>query len=188
MQTGWGSDALLLRPGLAAALNEARTTRGALIVSRLDRLSRSVHFITGLMEHKVHFVVVEFGQDCDEFTLHIHASIAERERRLISERIKAAWAARKRKGLKFGVALRSRAYVRRFQSLGVAAIRKAAKERAEAYRVHIEWALSQPGRWGRPITFPAAARRLNGQRLQSPKGGRWTAQDCGRDGVSVGFP
>jgi DNA invertase Pin-like site-specific DNA recombinase len=50
-------DALLLRPGLAAALREARASRCPLIVSRLDRLSRNVHFITGLMEHKVHFIV-----------------------------------------------------------------------------------------------------------------------------------
>ena len=43
-----------MRPGLAAALKEARALRVPLIVSRLDRLSRNVHFITGLMEHKVH--------------------------------------------------------------------------------------------------------------------------------------
>jgi DNA invertase Pin-like site-specific DNA recombinase len=54
IQTGAGKDALLLRPGLAAALKEARTSRSSLIVSRLDRLSRNVHFISGLMEHKVH--------------------------------------------------------------------------------------------------------------------------------------
>jgi DNA invertase Pin-like site-specific DNA recombinase len=61
-----------------------------LIVSRLDRLSRNVHFITGLMEHKVHFVVAALGRDCDEFTLHIYASLAEQERKMISERVKAA--------------------------------------------------------------------------------------------------
>ena len=188
VQTGKGSDALLLRRGLATALKEAQTTRSALIVSRLDRLSRNVHFISGLMEHRVRFIVTAFGKDCDNFKLHIYVSLAEQERKMISERIKAAWAARKRKGRKFGVALRSKAYVRRFQSLGVAAICKAAKERAEAYRVHIEWALSQPGRWGRPITFPAAARRLNEQQLQSPKGGRWTAQTVAAMARRLGFP
>ena len=54
-----------LRPGLAAALKEARAARCPLIVSRLDRLSRNVHFITGLMEHKVHFVVAALGRGCD---------------------------------------------------------------------------------------------------------------------------
>ena len=69
VQTGAGKDALLLRPGLAAALKEAKAARCPLIVSRLERLSRNVHFITGLMEHKVHFVVAALGKDCDDFTL-----------------------------------------------------------------------------------------------------------------------
>jgi DNA invertase Pin-like site-specific DNA recombinase len=54
VQTGAGADALLLRPGFACALKEARASRCPLIVSRLDRLSRNVHFISGLMEHRVH--------------------------------------------------------------------------------------------------------------------------------------
>jgi DNA invertase Pin-like site-specific DNA recombinase len=59
VQTGAGTDALQQRPGLAAALNEAKSARCPLIVSKLDRLSRNVHFITGLMEHRVHFIVAE---------------------------------------------------------------------------------------------------------------------------------
>jgi len=57
VQTGAGANALLLRPGLATALKEARSARCPLIVSRLDRLSRNVHFIS-LMEHRVHFLVL----------------------------------------------------------------------------------------------------------------------------------
>src|SRR5579863_3882749 len=98
IQTGAGKDALLLRAGLAADLKEARRLRCPLIVSRLDRLSGNVHFITGLMEHKVHFMVAALGRDCDSFTLHIYASLAEQERKMISERIKTACAARKVKG------------------------------------------------------------------------------------------
>src|SRR5579863_3634873 len=113
VQTGAGTDALLLRPGLAAALKEAKSARCPLIVSRLDRLSRNVHFITGLMEHKVHFVVAAFGKDCDDFTLHIYASLAEQERKMISERATAAAAVAKRKGKKFGLQLRSKAQQRR---------------------------------------------------------------------------
>ena len=77
IQTGAGQDPLPLRPGLATALKEAKAARCALIVSRLDRLSRNVHFISALMEHKVHFLVAQLGRDCDEFTLHIYASLAE---------------------------------------------------------------------------------------------------------------
>jgi DNA invertase Pin-like site-specific DNA recombinase len=61
VQTGAGADALLLRPGLAAGLKEARAAKCPLIVSRLDRLSRNVHFISGLMEHRVHFIVAALG-------------------------------------------------------------------------------------------------------------------------------
>ena len=98
VQTGAGADALLLRPGLAAALKEARSARCPLIVSKLDRLSRNVHFITGLMEHKVHFIVAALGKDCDHFVLHIYASLAEQERKLISERCRAAAATQRLRG------------------------------------------------------------------------------------------
>jgi DNA invertase Pin-like site-specific DNA recombinase len=121
VQTGAGADALLLRPGLAKALKEAKAARCPLIVSRLDRLSRNVHFITGLMEHKVHFVVAALGKDCDDFTLHIYASLAEQERKMISERLKAALAIAKRKGKRFGLAVRSKAWQRRVSALGRAA-------------------------------------------------------------------
>jgi DNA invertase Pin-like site-specific DNA recombinase len=105
IQTGAGKDALLLRSGLAAALKEARAARYPLIVSRLDRLSRNVHFIAGLMEHKVHFVVAVFGRDVDHFKLHIYASIAEQERKMISERVRAAILIAKSQGRRFGLQL-----------------------------------------------------------------------------------
>src|SRR5258707_9159748 len=110
VQTGAGKDALLLRPGLAEALKSARASRCPLIVSRLDRLSRNVHFITGLMEHKVHFIVAALGRDCDEFTLHIYASLAQQERKMISERTKAAISVAKARGKKRGLAKCSKAW------------------------------------------------------------------------------
>ena len=175
VQTGAGKDALLLRPGLAGALKEARGVHCPLIVSKLDRLSRNVHFITGLMEHKVHFVVAALGRDCDHFTLHIYASLAEQERKMISERTKAGLARSKNKlGLRNPM-IRSKAFRRRLRILATAALRKAAMERAEAYRVHIEWALSHSGRCGRLISFNAAAQKLNERQLQSPMGGRWSS-------------
>ena len=188
VQTGAGADALLLRPGLATALKEAKVARCPLIVSRLDRLSRNVHFISGLMEHKVHFVVAALGRDCDEFTLHIYASLAEQERKMISERCSAASLARKRKGGKFGLALRSKAEQRRASALGRAALRKAALERAEAYRMHIEWVLRQPGLYaGRPISFRAAAQKLNDRNLESVRGGRWRGHQLQRMVIRLGL-
>ena len=49
----------------------------------------------GLMAQRVPFIVAELGRDADPFMLHLYAALAEKERRLISERTKAALAARK---------------------------------------------------------------------------------------------
>jgi DNA invertase Pin-like site-specific DNA recombinase len=173
VQTGAGKDALIVRPGLAAALKEARAARCPLIVSRLDRLSRNVHFITGLMEHRVHFAVAAFGRDCDDFTLHIYASLAEQERKMISERCKAAAEIQKRNGRRFGLQLRTKSWQRRVSAMGRAVIVQEALERAQAYRPHIEWALRQPGPQGRPISFRGAAIKLNERNIETPLGGQW---------------
>jgi len=187
IQTGAGRDALLLRPGLAGALKEARVLRCPVIVSRLDRLSRNVHFITSLMEHKVHFVVAALGRDCDNFTLHIYASLAEAERRMISERTKAGLArSKKLLGLRHP-SRRTKAFLRRLRASAGAAQRQAAMERAEAYRVHIEWALSNPGRGGNPITFHGAAEKLNEQQLPSPMGGRWSSTTVRTNALRLGL-
>jgi DNA invertase Pin-like site-specific DNA recombinase len=187
IQTGAGKDALLLRPGLATALKDARLSHAPLIVSRLDRLSRNVHFISGLMEHKVHFVVAALGRDCDDFTLHIYASLAEQERKMISERIKAAMAVAKAKGKKRGLAICSKAWRRRVTALGHAAVQKAALERAEADRLHIEWAFRQPNPYSsaRPISFYRAANVLNARNIESPMGRRWTGAQLQRMGTRL---
>ena len=189
VQTGAGKDALLLRPGLATALKEASAARCPLMVSRLDRLSRNVHFISGLMEHKVHFIVAAFGKDCDNFVLHIYASLAEQERKMISERIKAALAIAKEKGRKFGFQIRSKRAQQRFIALGRAAVQKGTMERAEARRVHIEWAFRQPSLHGvsRPISYTAAADILNERHVESVSGGRWSGSALIRTARRLGL-
>ncbi len=101
-ETGKGDDALERRPRLAAALAAARAAKCPVIVSKLDRLSRDVAFISGLMAQRVPFIVAELGRDADPFMLHLYAALAEKERRLISDRTKAALAARKAKGGQLG--------------------------------------------------------------------------------------
>ena len=91
VETGKGSDALDRRPQLAEALATARRERCPVIVAKLDRLSRDVAFIAGLMANRVPFIVAELGADADPFMLHLYAALAEKERRLISERTRAAW-------------------------------------------------------------------------------------------------
>jgi DNA invertase Pin-like site-specific DNA recombinase len=71
-------------------------------MSKLDRPSRDVAFVAGLMAQRVPFIVAELGRDADPFMLHLYAALAEKERRLISERTKAALAVRKGSGAKLG--------------------------------------------------------------------------------------
>jgi len=90
VETGKGSDALDRRPQLKAALASARKLRCHVAVAKLDRLSRDVHFVSGLMAHKVPFLVAELGADVDPFVLHLFAALAEKERALISMRTRQA--------------------------------------------------------------------------------------------------
>jgi DNA invertase Pin-like site-specific DNA recombinase len=69
VETGKGADALDRRPQLKAALAAARKLKCHVAVAKLDRLSRDVHFISGLMAHKVPFLVAELGPDVDPFVL-----------------------------------------------------------------------------------------------------------------------
>src|ERR1700758_4464310 len=102
VETGKGSDALDRRPQLKAALAAARKLRCHVAVAKLDRLSRDVHFISGLMAHKVPFLVAELGPDVDPFVLHLFAALAEKERSLISTRTRQALAAAKARGWTLG--------------------------------------------------------------------------------------
>src|SRR5215217_7811368 len=101
-ESGKGSDALERRLQLAAALAAAKAAKCCVLVSKLDRLSRDVAFVAGLMAQRVPFIVAELGRDADPFMLHLYAALAEKERRLISERTKAALAIRKAAGGKLG--------------------------------------------------------------------------------------
>lgn len=97
VESGKDSD----RPQLDAALKAAKRENATLIIAKLDRLSRSVHFISGLMEQGVQFRAVEYP-DADPLMLHIHAAMAEHERKVIAARTKAALAAAKARGVKLG--------------------------------------------------------------------------------------
>jgi DNA invertase Pin-like site-specific DNA recombinase len=102
VETGKGSDAIDRRPQLAAALKEARRQRCSIAVAKLDRLSRDVHFISGLMVHRVPFLVAELGPDVDPFILHLFAALAQKECALISKRTTEALAAAKARGVTLG--------------------------------------------------------------------------------------
>jgi DNA invertase Pin-like site-specific DNA recombinase len=102
VETGKGADALDRRPQLAAALAEARRRKCAVAVAKLDRLSRDVHFISGLMAERVQFIIAELGADVDPFILHLFAALAEKERGMIATRTRDALARAKARGVKLG--------------------------------------------------------------------------------------
>jgi DNA invertase Pin-like site-specific DNA recombinase len=157
VETGKGADALDRRPQLSAALAAARKLKAPIIVVKLDRLSRDVHFISGLMTHRTPFIVAELGADTDPFMLHLYAALAEKERRLISQRTKDALAAAKARGVKLGG----------LNAKGVQ-FREEARGRAEALRPVLAELAGKSAR--------AIAAELNGRGTATPSGGRWHAE------------
>jgi DNA invertase Pin-like site-specific DNA recombinase len=156
VETGKGSDALDRRPQLSAALKARASTRLQIIVAKLDRLSRDVHFISGLMTHRTPFIVAELGADADPFMLHLYAALAEKERAMISRRTKDALAAKKAQGVKLG-GLNAKGIQNRDE----------AQERAEALRPIYEELAGKSAR--------AIAAELNERNVPTPKGGPWSA-------------
>ena len=90
------------RPELLAAIALAKRESAELLVSKLDRLSRKVSFISSLMEDKRLSLRVAQMPFADKFQLHIYAALAEQERDFISTRTKAALAQAKARGVKLG--------------------------------------------------------------------------------------
>ena len=103
VETGKGSDALAKRPQLRAALAACKKNGATLVIAKLDRLARNVHFVSGLMESKVRFVAVDMPE-ANELTIHIMAAFAEHEAKRISQRTKDALAVAKNRGVVLGKA------------------------------------------------------------------------------------
>ena len=89
------------RPQLAAAIDLCRRKRATLVIAKLDRLARNVHFISGLLESKVDFVAVDMPT-ANKMTIQVLAVFAEHEREMISARTKAALVEVKKRGKRLG--------------------------------------------------------------------------------------
>jgi DNA invertase Pin-like site-specific DNA recombinase len=167
VETGKGADALDRRPQLASALKLAKRHKCPVVVAKLDRLSRDVHFISGLMTQRIPFIVADLGPDVDPFLLHIYAALAEKERRNISVRTKAALAAAKARGTnRKGEPLR----------LGNPEQAKANRDKAMRDAEALQ-----------PIIAPLAdlpaykiAKVLNDRRVPTARGGKWHANSVAR--------
>lgn len=166
VETGKGADALDRRPQLAAALDQARRLRCPVIVAKLDRLSRDVHFISGLMAQRVPFIVAELGADADPFMLHLYAALAEKERQLISQRTKAALAAKKAQGAKLG----NRTNLPDAARKGAASTKLA----ADAFARNVLPIVHQIRATG-VTTLRATADALNARGVRTARGGTWQA-------------
>ncbi|CAN7509411.1 recombinase family protein [Variovorax sp. LjRoot290] len=97
VETGKGANALDKRPKLRAAVALAKKSKATLLIAKLDRLARNVHFVAGLMETGVQFRCCDFPT-ADRTMIHFYAAMAEHEGRRISERIRDALAAKKARG------------------------------------------------------------------------------------------
>jgi DNA invertase Pin-like site-specific DNA recombinase len=134
------------------------------LVSKLDRLSRDVAFVSGLMAQRVPFIVAELGRDADPFMLHLYAALAEKERRLISERTKAALAAKRASGARLGNPRNAAAAA----ALGRANQIEAADEFVAGLMPVVE-AIRKAG----ATTRDALTRALNDRGIRSARGGSW---------------
>lgn len=166
VETAKGTCAIELRPKLAAALTEARRRKCPIAVAKLDRLSRNVAFIAGLMADRVPFLIADLGPNVDPFMLHIYAAVAEKEREMISERTKAGLAAARRRGTKLG-----NPDMGRIRERAALARRQAADQFAASVMPTIG------GIRDRGLTSTRAiAAELNRMRIASATGGQWSGE------------
>lgn len=164
VETGKGADALNKRPQLAAALSDAKRNDCAVVVAKLDRLSRDVAFISALMAKRTPFIVAELGADVSPFMLHIYAAVAEQERAMISQRTKDALAAVKARGVKLG-----NPQIRKAQE--AAAERRTAI--ADGFASNVLPIIREIQATGASMRKTAAA--LNARGIPTARGGTWSA-------------
>jgi DNA invertase Pin-like site-specific DNA recombinase len=165
VETGKGADALDKRPELRAALAYAKKHKATLIIAKLDRLARNVHFVSGLLEQRSAVTIIAADMpDADVTMLQIYAVMAEREARVIGERTKAALAAAKARG----------------QVLGANGKVLAAKHKAEASARVAPLAELLVAYRAQGLALRAIADRLNNDTVPSPGGGQWHAASISR--------
>lgn len=160
------------RPALEAALRDCRIHGATLVIAKLDRLARSVAFISRLQEEGVDFVAVDLPH-ANTFTVQIMAAVAEHERRLVAERTRAALAAATARGVKLG-GRRGMHRIEAHASKGrarSAEVRTAKAKALAADRLDVIHAIQASGIG----SLQGVARELNRRAIPAPRGGSWSA-------------
>lgn len=158
LESGRKSDAA--RPELAKTLAECKKTGARLLVAKLDRLARNVHFVSGLMQSKVKFVACDLPE-ANDLTIHIMAAFAEHEAKRIGERTRDALAAAKRRGVVLG-------------TTGPANLKRKIEERkaaADAFAERLRREIR--GMQAEGMTVAAMVRELNQKGISTARGGQW---------------
>jgi DNA invertase Pin-like site-specific DNA recombinase len=140
------------------------------LVAKLDRLSREVHFVSGLMVQRVPFIVAELDNDIDTFMLHIHAALAEKGPRMILERTRDALAARKR----LGAVLGNRTNLPQAQEAGTA--RTVAN--AQRFAQNVVPVINSI-RTSSVMSLRGIASALKARGVRTARGGQWQAVQVG---------
>lgn len=152
------------RAGLRSALEKAKKLKCPVIVSKLDRLSRDVAFISGLMANGVPFIVAELGMDTDPFVLHLYAALSEKERRMIGTRTKNALAQLKAQGVQLGNLQTLEAHRARGSATTAA--------KAKAFATKISPTVRNYREQG--MTLVQIAERLNSDGIKTMRKSTWT--------------
>jgi DNA invertase Pin-like site-specific DNA recombinase len=158
VETGKGADALDRRPELRAALVACKKEGAVLLIAKLDRLARNVHFVSGLIESGIDFVAADMPS-ATKTMIQMYSVMAEFERDQIAARTKAALAAAKARGVVLG-------------KTGPANLRRNIQERKDAARSFAEQVAPLLGTMS-GLSLREKAARLTGLRVPAPKGGVW---------------
>lgn len=159
------------RPELTEALHRAKVTGATLVVAKLDRLSRSVAFLSSLQEAGAKFVAADMPE-ANQFTVHIMAAVAEAERQAISIRTKDALRAAKAAGKRLGNPNGARA-LRRAGKGNKAAI-NAVTDNADRFAEDLI-PIIRDIQHGGISALGGIAKELNNRHIQTRRGGRWHA-------------
>lgn len=160
-ETGKGANALETRPQLRAALETCRKHKATLIIAKLDRLARNVHFVSGLLETGCDFVAADMPQ-ANKVMIQMHAVMSEWERDQISARTKAALTAAKARGVVLGATA----------SANLKGNQKARQDAANAFAKHLSGVIR--GFVASGLTQRQIAQELNQLGITAPRGGVWS--------------